>query len=212
MKLVVFGATGRTGRVVVAQALAGGHQVRALVRSPERAVLPAGVEILPGDVRDAGAVSDVVDGAEAVVSCLGTRLSQTFRAEGRVNTYGMPNIIAAMRRRGLRRIIAMSSYGAGDSLSRLGAMARFGMSTVMRGVIADMNALEEILQTSDLDWTVVRPVNLKDGPPAGDLVADRPGAVGVNDWVTRADVAAFMLASLGDAATLRRALLLSGPR
>jgi len=211
MKLVVFGATGRTGRAVVEQALAEGHQVRTLARSPERAVLPEGVEILRGDVRDADVVSDIVNGAEAVVSCLGARLSQTFGAEGRVNTYGMPNIVAAMRKRGARRIIAMSSYGAGDSLSRLGVMARFGMSTVMRGVIADMNSLEETLQASDLDWTVVRPVNLRDGPPAGNLVVDRPGAIGASDWVRRADVAAFMLASLDDAATFRRALLLSEP-
>ena len=86
---------------------------------------------------------------------------------------------------------------------------RFGMSTVMHGVLADMNALEEVLQASQLDWTVVRPVNLKESPLSGKLIVDRPGNIGMNDWVSRGEIAAFMLASLGDATTIRRVLLLS---
>ncbi|MGC4096392.1 MAG: NAD(P)H-binding protein [Nitrospira sp.] len=209
MKLAVFGATGKTGRVVVAQALAGRHQIRALVRSPERAGFPAEVEIVRGDVRDTEAVDNTINGAEAIVSCLGAPLLQTFTADGRVNTYGMPNIVSAMRSHGVKRIVAMSSYGAGDSFHRMSAMMRFGMSTVMHGALADMNALEEILHASQLDWTVVRPVNLRNGPSRHRLAVDRPGLIFANDWATRTDVAAFMLASLGDTPTIRRVLLLS---
>jgi nucleoside-diphosphate-sugar epimerase len=166
-------------------------------------------EIVCGDVRDAEVVDNTVNGAEAVVSCLGALLLQTFKAEGHVNTYGMPNIIKAMRSQGVKRIVAMSSYGAGDSLNHMSVAMRFGMSTVMHGVLADMNALEEVLQASQLDWTVVRPVNLKDSPSSGKLTVDRPGNIGMNDWVSRGEIAAFMLASLGDATTIRRVLLLS---
>lgn len=209
MTITVFGATGRTGRLMATYALAAGHQVRALVRSPAQANLPAGVSILHGDVRDVAAVCDCVTGTQAVVSCLGAPLWQTFTPAGRVNSYGMPHIVAAMQQHGVRRIVAMSSYGAGDSLQRLGLIARVGMSTVMHGVLADMNALEARLRASNLAWTVVRPVNLTDRPRGGTLVVDRPGAISVKDIVTRADVVAFILASLGDPTTFKRALLLS---
>jgi hypothetical protein len=166
-------------------------------------------EIVCGDVRDAEGVDNTVNGAEAVVSCLGALLLQTFKAEGHVNTYGhaqyhQGHAIAGCethrRHVILRRRRFAQSYECRDAIR---------MSTVMHGVLADMNALEEVLQASQLDWTVVRPVNLKDSPSSGKLIVDRPGNIRMNDWVSRGEIAAFMLASLGDATTIRRVLLLS---
>jgi len=210
--LVVFGATGRTGRVVVSHALDVGYDVRALVRIPRPRELPIGVEIRQGDVRDPVVVEKVIRGADAVVSCLGTKLFRTFTHQGLVNTYGMPHIVASMEKHHVRRIVAMSSYGAGDSLQRMGLIGRLGMVTVMRGVLADMNALEATLQTSPLDWTIVRPVALKDSSSHKGLAIDRPGPISAHDWVTRSDVVACMLALLGDPTTFKRILLLSESR
>ncbi|UVT15540.1 MAG: SDR family oxidoreductase [Nitrospira sp.] len=212
MTLVVFGATGRTGRVVISHALAAGYHVRALVRTPRLGDLPIGVEIWQGDVQDPGVVEKVIRGTDAVVSCLGAKLLETFSHKGRVNTYGMPHIVASMQKHHVGRIVAMSSYGAGDSLLQMGLIGRLGMRTVMRGVLADMNALEITVQATSLNWTIVRPVALKDTSSHKGLVIDRPGAISIRDWVTRSDVVAYMLACLGDPATFKRTLLLSEPR
>lgn len=214
MKLAVFGATGSTGRLLVEQALRVGHDVRALVRTPDRAVLPATVRLIEGNVLDAAAVAEAIDGADAVLSCLGARLTATYAARGRIAGRGMAHIVASMQAHGVRRLIAVSTYGAGDTWPRLGWGARLMMGAVLWGELADKNAMETVIRTSGLDWTLVRPVNLTDtgtegaGTQGGWRTDDPPHALGFGDWVARRDVAAFMLAALDDPARVTRTVLL----
>lgn len=212
MNLAVFGATGGTGRQMVERALLAGHLVRALVRSPDRAMLPDAVTLVAGDVLDAKAVDQTVDGVEAVLSCLGTRLTATFTRRKRIVAPGMAHIVEAMHLRRVRRLVAVSTYGAGDSWRRLSLATRLMMGGPLWGELADKNAMEAVVGASGLDWTIVRPVNLRNGPATGCRKVDPQGRLGFGDWISRGDVAAFMLAALDDPGGTGRACLVIGSR
>ncbi len=118
MKLLVFGATGGTGRALLDQGLAQGHQVTAFVRNPAALEARPGLTIVEGDVTDASAVGRAVAGQEAVLSALGPRGGQYGVLPG-----GVQNIATAMRQAGVRRLIHVSSFGVGDSRAKMGWVA-----------------------------------------------------------------------------------------
>jgi uncharacterized protein YbjT (DUF2867 family) len=213
MKLAVFGATGGTGRRLVEQALLAGHDVRALVRLPDRAALPGAVRLIGGNVLDGAAVARTICGADAVASCLGAKLAATYTRRGRIAGSGMARIVAGMQAHGVRRLIAVSTYGAGESWRHLSPAARLMMRTLLWGELADKNAMEAVIRVSGLDWTLARPVNLTDAAATGRWLTDSPTrTVGIGDWIARRDVAAFLLAALEDPATIARAYLLRNAR
>lgn len=195
MHLAVFGATGRTGRLVVTGALTAGHGVTAFLRDPDK-LEPAvrehpALRTVQGDVRDAAAVSRAVEGADVVVSALAPVKGQPM-----VQTDGTRNIVRAMQTHGVRRIVSLTGAGVtapGDPPRAFAGRAIRGIMTLVAGwVLADGQGHADVLYGSDLDWVVVRPPRLTDGPPTG---AERHGLLqlGFSDSVSRADVAAFML-------------------
>lgn len=203
MRVLVIGATGGTGREIVRQALAGGHEVTALVRDPEAAAraLP-GARTVRGDVRDPDAVAQAVDGQEAVASALGSGV--TFRRQTQLSD-GTKALVAAMTARGVRRLVCITGIGAGDSRGHGGAFYDwFLRPVVLRQVYADKDRQEAVVRSSGLDWVIVRPALLTDGPAAGryrvltDLDSVRGGSV------SRADVADFVVKQLTDRQYLGR--------
>ncbi|BCL27582.1 NAD(P)-dependent oxidoreductase [Streptomyces aurantiacus] len=163
MKLVVFGANGATGRLVVAMAVTAGHSVTAIARRPrEFPFHDRDVQVAEADVRDAEAVDWVVAGHDAVVSVVGvppTRRPVTVYSEGAAN------IVTSMTGHGTRRLVCVSSAGldpavrSGRALSRREARRRVFQAR-MRGVHRDMGRMEDIVRGSALDWTLVRPGRL----------------------------------------------------
>jgi hypothetical protein len=120
--VIVFGATGRSGRAVVARLLERGHSVTAFVRNPEKIeTADDRVRVAVGDVLDAATVEPAVQGHDAVISCLGAGLKGTVRSEG------TRNIITAMHAAGIRRLISQSSLGVGDSRQNLNAYWKYVM-------------------------------------------------------------------------------------
>ena len=118
MRILVVGATGATGRAIVAQALARGHEVTALVRNPDRLeVRHEHLRVIQGNVLDPTAVDTAVAGQEAVVSALGHK---RWMIPTRILSAGTGNILAAMQRHGVRRYIGMASLGVCDSWWRMG--------------------------------------------------------------------------------------------
>src|SRR4051794_31343898 len=120
MKLIVFGPTGGTGRELVKQALAGGHEVTAFARNPQSIERHAQLSVVTGDIFDATAVDRAVAGHDAVLSALGGRPWRRMEVCSRA----IRNITAAMPRHRLRRIIAMSTFGAGETRAHVGWVAR----------------------------------------------------------------------------------------
>jgi uncharacterized protein YbjT (DUF2867 family) len=174
MRLVVFGATGGTGRHIVEQALADGYDVVAVVRDPVRLAGPdrAGLHVVIAGLGDRGAVAAAIRGADAVVDALGAPSTgpTTLRADA------ARTIIAAMRDAGVDRLVTVSASGAhttGDSLP-VRLVAKPVLGWILRHVFADMRAMEEIVRASGLDWTIVLPPRLTDGPRTG-RVASRVG-------------------------------------
>lgn len=203
MKLLVFGATGGTGRALLDQGLAQGHEVTAFVRNPAALAPRAGLTIVQGDVTDAAAVSRAVAGQEAVLSALGPRGGQYGVLPG-----GVHNIVAAMGQAGVRRLIHVSSFGVGDSLAQMGWVARQIIARLFLRKALDEKAIEEaIIRASDLDWIIARPGGLDDGPRTGvyRCIIDPHEKVG-QPRIARADVADFMLQNLVDERFVRRAV------
>lgn len=191
MKLAVFGGTGGTGRQIVEQALALGHEVNALVR--DKAKLPltnSGLVLVEGNVLDRAAVDQTVAGADAVFVSLGN----TANNPDMVVSEGTAVVVAAMQAAGLKRLIVISSLGVGDSKDQVPLFFKAIIATALRKAFQDKDAQEKLVRASGLDWTIIRPGGLTDGPATGAYRAGLDQSIGGS--VARADVAAFALAQL----------------
>ncbi|MDQ1438137.1 MAG: hypothetical protein QOK43_1766 [Acidimicrobiaceae bacterium] len=194
MKVLVVGATGGTGQELVRQALSAGHEVTALCRDPAKMNGQAGVRTARGDVKDAASLSSAVAGQDAVLYAIGSNKTSPpgIRAEG------VANVIAAMKEHGVRRLVALSAFGAGDSRGQGGFVySKIISRFFMKDVLADQDAMESAVVSSGLDWTLVRPTRLTNAPAAGswDVIFEGGKA---SSKISRADTAAFMLKQVDD--------------
>jgi putative NADH-flavin reductase len=206
MTIAIFGANGATGRLLVAQALDAGHKVVAATRNPENFPFRRdGLHVAQADVYDAERVSDVVAGCEAVLSTLGVAFT---REPITVYSRGVKNIITAMRRHEIRRLVVVSSsatyphYHADGGFLLNRVMQPLVTATIGRTTYADMRRMEELVRASDLDWTIVRPSGLFDLSEVTDYRLDEDEAPGV--FTSRMDLAACILAQLDDHRFVRK--------
>ena len=202
MKLLVFGATGGTGRQCIDQALAQGHQVTAFVRQPAAlAVQHPDLTIIQGDITDQDAVQRAIPGHDVVISALGTRGGPAVLPEG------TRNILDAMEQADIRRSLWVSSFGAGDSLQQMGWLSQtLIVKGLLRQAIQEKNAQEQIILASDGDWIIIRPGGLTDGPLTGTYRVTGPGDKVGRPSISRADVADFMSKNLTDDRYVRKAV------
>jgi putative NADH-flavin reductase len=186
MRIALFGASGKTGKHIVEQALAGGHEVTALARNPGKlAMTHPKLKVLEGDVRDFGAVERTINQSDAVLSALGRRGARP----GFVVSDGVRHMIMAMERSGVNRIITVGSAGI------LGEAGLYGvfLKLLLKGSLADHVKELALLQESGLEWTVVRPRVLTNGARKGVYRVTREGLPKRGLFISRADVAHFML-------------------
>ena len=212
MKLVILGASGGCGRELVAQAAARGHDVTAVARPSSALSLPAGVRACRGEIVDRGLLAEAFRGQDAVLSALGLRLpglSPFARAEvPDLLSRSSPLIVDAMREAGVRRLLAISAGGVGDSYARMpGVFKLFIKLTALRRAYVELEAMERIFFASGLDVCCCRPTGLTDGPATGRVVvAERLRG---RATIPRADVAAWMLDQIERPAFTERAPLLT---
>lgn len=191
-KILVLGATGGTGRLIVKEALARGFEVRELVRSPAKASGLEGAEVFIGDARDEAVLRKALQGMDAVVSSLGTPVSP-FR-EVIVLSSATSALVSAMKATGVSRLVCITGIGAGDSAGHGGfVFDRLILPVLLRKVYADKNRQEAIVRGSGLDWVLVRPSVLNDKPARHEIRAltDLSGFHG--GTIARANVANFVL-------------------
>lgn len=194
MNILIFGATGPLGRHLTSHALSTGHQVTAFVRTPGRLAPHPGLREVTGDVLDRDAVAAAVPGHDAVISALG---QASPSAQGQDLYPGASHIIDAMRAACVTRLIWISSHGVGDSRGRSGFLfERIFVPLRLRAEFADKERQEALVLASDLDWTIVRPARLTNGPATGRLRAAPRLKISIRNSVSRADVAAFVLTEL----------------
>lgn len=203
MKLLIFGSTGGTGRELVKQALDLGHSVTAFARDPTKIkdIQHSSLRVVRGDVLDFSAVESAVQGQEAVFATIGAGPSRTT-----IREEGTRNIVKAMQGIDVKRLICQSSLGVGDSQANLPFFTNYIIVGVfLRHAFADHERQEAVVKQSTLDWTIVRPPHLKDGPRTGIYqhgfsTTDKT----IKNWISRADVADFMLKQLADDAYLHQ--------
>lgn len=197
MKISVFGASGRTGKPLVEQALAAGHEVTAFVRDPAKLGLShARLQLVKGDIGDAAAVEAAIRGQDAVLITLG-------RAKGGrkdIMEAGAKAILPAMQKLGVRRLVTLTGAGVaqpGDAPKAFDRVMGVLLRTFAKEVLEDSKRHVELVRQSGLDWTVVRVPVLSDGPRTGKY---RVGMVGTDSGarIARADVADFMLKAVSD--------------
>ena len=207
-RVLVLGATGGTGRHVVEQAAAMELAVTALVRIPGKlTVTGPALRVVVGDIRsDSPAVRSAFAGQDAVISALG--VGQSFASHG-LMAAAVPLIVAAMREHGVRRLVVMSAFGVGPTWQDTPLLPRLFGKTLLRDIYADKAAGEAVIKASGLDWTIVYPAGLTNGPATGRVrIGERLKLSGF-PRVSRANVAAVLLRQLDDRTFVGKGILVA---
>lgn len=202
MHLLIIGATGGTGRELTAQALARGHQVTALARRVPVEPPRPGLTWITGDVGRPDSLEPAMVGQEAVLSALGHK---RWIGPTRILSDGTRHLIAAMERHAVRRLICETALGISDSWWQMGIYyTLFVRPFILPFYFWDKVRQEAVIRASSLDWTIVRPGALTNGPRRQRY---RQGPrIGHWLWtvrISRADVAAFMLDQLTESRYLK---------
>ncbi len=201
MRLAVIGAAGATGKLIAKHALKAGHDVTAVVRDPAKMSDVAGVRALQGDMMDVESLATALSGHDAVVFAAGPPHMKASTAR----TDGARNTVTAMQRVGIKRLIAISGLGAGETRERMGFfVSRVIVPLILGRLLADQNGLEQAIRASDLDWTLVRPGEMKDAGSRGGVKVSQDGT-GITMNVSRDDVAKFIVDELTSSKHIRNA-------
>ncbi len=204
MKVLVIGATGLTGKLLVQQLLLKGDDVTAFARKPADVTTAHDrLRVAKGDARDLASLEAAVAGQDAVLAAFGPRslskddLQETFDR----------NLIAAMKKSGVKRLVNLSAWGAGDSRQHSNLIFKVVMGTILKNVFADKDRGEALIIASDLDFTNVRPGQLINDPARGGVKASLDPA-GLKPKMTRADLATFMIEQLTSDTWVRKSPLI----
>jgi uncharacterized protein YbjT (DUF2867 family) len=201
MKVLVLGATGGTGRLIVRDVLAKGHVVKALVRSKAAADLP-GADLIEGDARDGAALQRALEGCDAVVSSLGTGMGFSEVSLLAVATRAL---VSAMKQTGVRRLVCISALGVGDSKGHGGfVFDRLFQPLLLSHAYKDKESQEATIRASALDWVIVRPTQLTNHPARGNVRALTELRGFHGGKIARADVAKFVVEQLTTDTWLRQ--------
>lgn len=200
MKIALFGGSRGVGRQALEQALAQGHDVKALMRNPaEFDFSHPHLTVVPGDVLRPADVAECIAQADAVICSLGG----TANNPGDVVSSGTRQIIDAMQAAGARRLVVVSSIGVGDSKDQVPFAFKMLMKTVLKAAMEEKEKQETLVKASNLDWVIVRPGGLTDGPRTGNYAFGVGKSIKAGQ-VSRADVAEFVLKQLTDDTFLRQ--------
>lgn len=219
MKVLALGATGRTGRWVLEYALRAGHDVVALVRTPEKiSARSPKLSVVCGTPENADDVFAAVRGCQAVVSTLNNKRASDLPWARPVSpptlmARSIGNALTAMRLTGARRIVVLSALGVGDSFTIAPAVVRFLIRwTNLRISYQDHEAQEALLRESTLDWTSVRAAILTNRQARGKLIVSYGGRPKPAMTIARAEVARFMVEILDQPAFFGKAPVISEQR
>lgn len=201
MKLVIFGASGRTGSEIVKQALQRDHFVTAFVRNPGLVTVQhERLTVLKGEIYSMPDLEQAVLGQDAVICALGARDIKTSM----IRTEGTTNIIEAMKKNNVKRLLVISAMGVGESWNTLSVMNKLVLAVLLKSARKDHEAQEGVVKASGLDWTIIRPSELTNTPPTR-LYTFGENVRAKSSRIPRADVADLILNELEKRALVRRA-------
>lgn len=203
--IAVLGATGRTGRMVLDEALARGYRVTAIVRRAGSLAPAPGLTVVTADPTVPGSLSGLLDEHDAVISALGA----IGRGPTDIYSTGTAEILAAMKPAG--RLLVISSAGL-DIPADAGAGTRFFarvLHRIMRHTYTDMARMEQLLAQSELRWTAIRPTRLTDDSAIGQPRISLGANAKVGPRISRADLATYLLDAIDDPRTYGTAVAIS---
>jgi putative NADH-flavin reductase len=210
--VLIIGASRGIGLKTVKRALEAGHIVRALARSARRIPVDhPNLTKVSADARDQAAVAGALAGVDAVIQTLGVSTGPDMIWKPvRLFSDATRVLIAAMQETGVKRLISVTGFGAGDSRNRGGCVYQTAFNLFLRRAYDDKDDQEDLIQDSGLDWVIARPVILTNGSRAGRyrvLVEPRSWRIG---FISRADVADFLVKQIDDDACLGKTPVLTG--
>lgn len=216
MKVIVFGATGGTGRSTVQELLEGGHEVTAFSRhAPNLGIESERLHPISGDALDAEEVERALVGQDAVVVSLGVNDNplkvrmRRSRTPVDVCSRGTRNIIAGMNKLGLRKLVVVSAYGVGDTRDRLPLIWKLVYRLLLKEQIDDKEVQERLVRDSGLDWIIVQPVGLTNQDPNPDIHVSDTGMAS-KSTIPRRNVGRFLASVISGNRFLRSTVVLSG--
>ena len=207
MKIFLLGATGPTGQQIVSLALQQGHEITAFVRNPSKlSQNDTRLRTVTGDIFDSEALSNTMKGYDLVISALG--VGKNLKPDGLI-TRATTALIPAMKKAGLQRVIFLSAFGVGDTIEQATLIFKIIFKTFLRSIYADKKVATEQLKGSGLQWTLISPVLLTDGPRTGGYrIGEKLELKGMAK-ISRADVAEFMLREANDNRWIQKEVILS---
>jgi putative NADH-flavin reductase len=204
MKITVIGASRGIGRKVVDYALERGHEVRAVARSADKIEIDSDrLEKLAGDATEPEVLAQAVAGADAVILTLGVPRDLRVLRPTTLFSSVTQALIPAMQDAGVKRLLTVTGFGAGDSFEKLSLPEKFTMKAILGRAYADKNIQEDLIRNSGLDWTIARPGILTDTGMTGkyNVLVDR------DSWrqgiMSRSDVAHFLVHAAEDGSHIR---------
>ena len=208
MKIVVFGASGKTGSLLVEEALESGHDIIAYVRKRESIKLKhPNLKVVTGLLNEKEKLTRIITGSDACISTLGGTSLMRHSLE---IMEGIDNIVSIMEEKSATRLIYMSSLGAGESRYFMSQPARFIILDLMlRVAISDHSANEKCISRSKLDWTIVRPGGLNNGPKTGNLkYGSEKIKMKGSTSISRSNVASFLINQITESAYVNKSVWL----
>lgn len=204
VRILIIGASKGIGLETTRQALDAGHEVRALARSAvEIAISNSSLEKIPGDALKSEDVEAALVGVDVVIQTLGVGLGDLFRP---VHLFSDATrvLIEAMTSHGVKRLICVTGFGAGDSRASISCLQRLPFQIVLGRAYDDKSLQEKLIKESDLDWTIARPGVLTSGPRTGRYRILAESTEWRNGKISRADVADFLVRQIDDQTYIRK--------
>lgn len=214
MKILLLGASGRTGKQIIEAALKRGHQISAIVRNPEK-LKDYKIDVTQGTPYDYETVEKAIKGCDAVINTLNVSRKSDgpwspLAAPKDMISHSAANAIKAMEKEGIKRIVAMSTLGAGRTWKHIPGFLKFLVSiSNLRFAFRDHGQQEELLEKSDLDYTICRAPMLNDERNETGAVATPEGKIPASRYLSRNTAAEFYLDIIEKKQHIREALSLA---
>jgi putative NADH-flavin reductase len=202
MKILILGATGRTGQHLVLQSLEKNYEVTALARDPSKInIKHPGLTVIKGNVLDKELLTRILENKDAVLSSIGA--GNSLRSRDLIAN-AAEILIPAMEEKGISRLIFLSAFGVGDSFAQASFIQKLIFRLPLKNIYTDKEKGEKIIRNSDLSWTLVYPVLLTDKPGTGTYRHGESLPMKGMPKISRADVAHFMIKQLTDDSYVKR--------
>lgn len=209
-RILVFGATSGIGKLTMEEALRRGHSVRAFARGAAQLDRQKNLDAFPGDALNADDLAEALKGTSAVIYALGIRerVAMVWEQET-LFSRSTELLLEQMQSAGVARLVVVTGFGAGRSRQSMSKIERLGHDAILGRVYADKSRQESLVMSSDLDWTIARPVILTNRPASGRFRVLRDPSTWRNGIISRADVASYLVDAVEQDLNIREDVVLA---